>query len=98
MFRHLNLTCHAVFLAVIVLMPAGARAVSTIYVTTTAQEVNTDASCSLQEAIYAANLDSNQAPDIFNPGQFITTGCTAGSGADIIELPPDALFIYSDPI
>jgi hypothetical protein len=50
--------------------------------------INGDANCSLQEAIYAANLDASKAPDPSNPGQFFTTGCVAGDGADTINLLP----------
>jgi len=58
-----------------------------INVTTTNQEVNTDGNCSLQEAIFSANLDNNKAIDPANPGgPLITTGCNAGSGADLIVL------------
>src|SRR6185436_951694 len=60
------------------------RAGGTITVTTIDQEINGDADCSLQEAIYAANLDASLAPDHSHPGTFFTTGCTAGSGADTI--------------
>lgn len=60
---------------------------ATINVTTTNQEVNTDGNCSLQEAIFSANNNNNIAVDPANPaGPPITTGCTPGSGADIIEL------------
>jgi hypothetical protein len=85
-------------LAMPVLTAPVARAGTTIVVTTTDQSVNTDAECSLQEAIYAANLDASKAPDIFNPGQLLTTGCAAGNGADIIELPAGGGFNFADPI
>ena len=75
-----------------------ARAGTTIVVTTSDQSVNGDANCSLQEAIYAANLDASKAPDIFNPGQLLTTGCAAGSGTDTIELPPGGGFAFADPM
>jgi hypothetical protein len=73
---------------------------STIFVTTTDQEINGDADCSLQEAIYSANLDDARAPD---PGSLSSTpafitGCVPGSGADIIELPPMSVFTFADPI
>lgn len=48
----------------------------TITVTTTADEVNNDGDCSLREAILAANGDT------------AVDACTAGSGADVITLPP----------
>ena len=78
-----------------------AAAGNIIHVTTTDQEVNDDADCSLQEAIYAANLDDIFAPDPANPldpNDVLATGCTAGNGGDIIELPPMSVFTFSDPI
>ena len=78
-------------LALLALLPltvfvSPARASSEIYVTTTAQGLAADDKCSLQEAIYSANLDNNIAP---HPAGQFTTACTAGSGADtIVLLPP----------
>ena len=67
-----------------------------ITVTTTNQEVDSDGDCSLQEAIFAANFDSNKAIDPSNlNGPKITTGCTAGSGADTIVLAPNAVYQVS---
>jgi CSLREA domain-containing protein len=80
------------------LMPAGVLAATDIYVDTVDQEVNGDADCSLQEAIYAANRDDNKAPDPTSPGSLVTTGCAAGSGHDMIWLPPMGVFQYADPI
>ena len=83
------------------LLAAGAspaRAAADIYVTTTNQEINGDAECSLQEAIYSANRDDNTAPDPGNPGSDITTGCAAGSGDDTIYLPAKSVFTFADPI
>jgi uncharacterized repeat protein (TIGR01451 family) len=76
-----------------------ARAASVITVNETAQEINNDGDCSLQEAIYAANLDASIAPDPAHPGgiDFINTGCAAGSGADTIVLPGGTITI-SHPI
>jgi hypothetical protein len=77
-----------------------AHAAGLIYVTTTAQEINDNAECSLQEAIYSANLDAAKAPDPANlgdPNAFITTGCAAGSGADVIVLPEKATFVMTGP-
>ena len=65
---------------------------ATIVVTTTAQGVNADGQCSLQEAIYSANYDDNVAPDPTNQGQFVVTGCNKGSGDDIIELKAGATY------
>ena len=78
-----------------------ARAAATIAVTTTAPGVNDDGECSLQEAIYAANLDASQAPDPANlgdPDAFIATACAAGSGDDVIVLPSKGLFTMSGPV
>jgi hypothetical protein len=78
-----------------------ARAGATITVTTTAQQVNDDTECSLQEAIWAANLDASKAPDpahLDDAGAFITTACAAGSGADVIELPTNRLFTMTGPV
>jgi hypothetical protein len=69
-----------------------AQAQSTIQVTTTAAGINADTDCSLQEAILAANWDDSLVPLPDNRGGYVQTGCTAGSGADIIELPPGATY------
>ena len=61
-------------------------AAATIRVTTAAQSVNSDDQCSLQEAIYAANLDASLAPNPADPDTTIATACAAGDGADTIEL------------
>ena len=98
MHRHVNNACLTAILAILFSMAPVVHAGSTIFVTTINQEINNDSFCSLQEAIYAANLDDNKAPDIDNPGQFIATGCEAGNGADVIELPPGNVFSYADPI
>lgn len=78
--------------------PGVVRAETTILVNTVNQEINGDGFCSLQEAIYAANLDDNVAPDPSTPGQMVDTACPGGSGHDVIELPPASLFRFSDPI
>lgn len=49
---------------------------NTITVNTTADEVNNDGDCSLREAILSANGDT------------AVDNCSAGSGADVITLPP----------
>lgn len=79
-------------------VPPVARAGTTIFVTTVNQEINGDAFCSLQEAIYAANRDANTAPDPSNPSSSISTACPAGSGHDTIELPHVSVFSFADPI
>jgi CSLREA domain-containing protein len=48
----------------------------TINVTTSDDEANADGDCLLREAIIAANTDA------------AVSGCTAGSGADTINIPP----------
>ena len=75
-----------------------ASASTVILVNTVNQEINGDGFCSLQEAIYAANLDDNVAPDSANPGTFFDTACVGGSGVDTIELPPMGVFTFADPI
>lgn len=61
--------------ALLMAAPGGAHAAN-ITVTTTADQLNGDAACSLREAIQAANTD---AP---------VSGCAAGNGADTITVPP----------
>ena len=92
-------SCLAMVLSPMAIVPA-ARAASVITVDTTAQEVNNNAACSLQEAIYSANLDANLAPDPADPGGvgFVTTGCTPGDGADTIVLPAGAIFSIARPV
>ena len=66
----------------------------TIQVNTTQQGV-TAGQCSLQEAIYAAQLKSNKAVGSTNPNTFYNTGCVAGTGIDdTIELPAGAVFAF----
>ena len=80
---------------------AGTAHAAAITVTTTVPGVNDDAQCSLQEAIYAANLDASKAPDpahLADPNAFIITACAAGSGADTIWLPEKATFTMSEPV
>ena len=48
---------------------------TTITVTTTADELNTDGDCSLREAVAAANYD------------VAVDACPAGNGGDIVDLP-----------
>jgi CSLREA domain-containing protein len=71
----LAVTCLlALALVLVGARPAKADGAS-IQVTTTDDELNGDADCSLREAIEAANQDA------------IVSGCAAGSGADTIVLP-----------
>src|SRR5260221_11437702 len=64
--------------------PAGGA----ILVTTTEQKVSAAGDCSLQEAIFAANFAINQAisPAASDLATFIETTCSAGTGADTLEL------------
>lgn len=84
-------------LAVVAVLGQAAQA-ATIDVTTTNQEINDDAFCSLQEAIYAANRDDNQAPDPANPGTLLTTGCASGSGTDAIYLGAGSVLAVAGPV
>ena len=87
--RYLSALATAGMLAASLAVAPLARAGSVITVNETAQEINGDSDCSLQEAIYSANYDANIAPDPAHPGgiDFINTGCAAGNGADTIVLP-----------
>ncbi|MCB1009981.1 MAG: hypothetical protein KDB94_13940, partial [Acidobacteria bacterium] len=86
----------AVALAAALLLVPGLAVAATINVTTTQQQVNTDADCSLQEAIFAANFNLNVAIDPSNPATVINTGCTPGDpGTDTIVLAPGAVYEVS---
>jgi CSLREA domain-containing protein len=63
----------------------GARA-ATIVVDTFSDELNADGDCSLREAIEAANIDSP------------VDGCSAGSDADLIEIPPGTYPLTVPPV
>jgi hypothetical protein len=70
---------------------------ATINVTTVQQGVIADPNqCSLQEAIYASEFKSNLAISQTDPDVTYNTGCTAGTGDDIIVLAPGALYSFSD--
>jgi CSLREA domain-containing protein len=60
-----------------------AQAATTINVTTTADELNTDGDCSLREAVAAANYD------------VAVDACPAGSGNDTIQVPAGTYPIQS---
>ncbi|HKN61700.1 MAG TPA: choice-of-anchor Q domain-containing protein [Candidatus Acidoferrales bacterium] len=66
-------------------------AANIIYVTTLADKISTTGGCSLKEAIYSANFESNLAIASYDPNtdtpQVVTTQCVPGSGDDIIVLP-----------
>ncbi len=88
------------------LTPSSAEA-AVIFVTTTSDEINDDGACSLQEAIYSANLDNNLAIQRVNITTsaltdaeryhevFVTTGCVPGSGDDRIILPAQSVLSMS---
>jgi hypothetical protein len=87
----------AVLLMLLGVSAPGARA-AVINVTTTIQKVSTSGGCSLQEAIYSANLRTNSAIDYVNrdgTDHFITTQCAPGTGNDTIVLPARATFSLS---
>jgi len=67
-------------------MPARASSESTIFVNTTDDELVNDGDCSLREAIYAANTDSN------------LYGCVQGSGNDTIFLPQGVYTLTRDSV
>jgi hypothetical protein len=69
-----------------------AEAGTVIQVTTTQQKIGGPGGCSLQEAILAANHDSSSFTAPANDAVVIHSACAAGSGADIIELLPNAVF------
>jgi hypothetical protein len=70
-------------------------AAATINVTTLQQGVIANPNqCSLQEAIYASEFKSSTAIRSTNPDVTYNTGCTAGTGDDIIVLAPGALYAF----
>jgi hypothetical protein len=75
-------------------LAAGDAAGAIIQVTTTQQKISASGGCSLQEAIFSANLDNNVAIAGYSGSTPIevTTQCVPGSGDDIIVLPAGALF------
>jgi hypothetical protein len=77
-----------------------AKGVNYIYVTSTSEKVGSTGTggCSLQEAIYSANLHTNQAISGINPDGsdiFVTTHCVPGTGIDTIVLPFGATITMS---
>ena len=66
------------------------QAQSIIYVSSLDDTVGAGKGCTLKEAIYSANFDSNTAIAGYNADgspQYVTTQCVPGSGNDIIVLP-----------
>ena len=96
-------------LALGVASPAAADAV--IFVTTTEQKISSNdpedkgykPGCSLQEAIFSANLDDNRAVARYTTNTevpqpvWVTTHCVKGNGNDIIVLPLRATFLLTTP-
>jgi hypothetical protein len=96
---HMLATMVAVTLVVLGLRNAAEAA--DIFVTTTEQRVSGGSGCSLQEAIYSANLHDNLSIDGVNPDgsdNFVRTNCVPGTGNDTIVLPAGATFSYLAPI
>ena len=77
--RFLTQTAYRIVLAATPLLALGSaqltEAQTTIQVTTTQQGVTDSTHCSLQEAIYAAELGSNTALNLTDPDRFYATGC-----------------------
>lgn len=74
----LRLSLAIVLALLLALAPSGgtpAHGVGVINVNTSDDEINNDGDCSLREAIASANADTS------------VSGCTAGTGGDIINLP-----------
>lgn len=61
-----------------------------IFVTNLGEKFSSTGGCSLQEAVYSANGDTNLAAGV-------TLQCVAGSGDDVIVLPTGALIQLSEP-
>jgi List-Bact-rpt repeat protein len=81
-----------------------------IYVTTLKEGIGTGA-CSLAEAVYASNLQASMAINGYMgglvviglpyqpaPPNYVATGCVAGTGNDIIVLPPGQVLQFTQPI
>src|SRR5215475_8185873 len=80
----------------------GARSTSAnvIFVTTLQQKVGGPGGCSLQEAIYSANQDSNvfSAFDASGAPILVTSACASGSGDDVIVLPTGGVILLMNSI
>src|SRR5450432_3458608 len=68
-----------------------------IYVTSLEDKISETGGCSLQEAIFSANLDNNVAIDKYDlfdgTPHMITTQCAKGQGDDTIVLPTGATLL-----
>jgi uncharacterized repeat protein (TIGR01451 family) len=88
--RFLTQIGYRIALAAIPLLALGsvqpAVALTTIQVTTTQQGVTDANSCSLQEAIYAAEFASNTALNLTDPDRFYTTGCVLQGSTPPFEI------------
>jgi Divergent InlB B-repeat domain len=85
---------------VLLTLASGSAAQNVIYVTTIEDKVSSVGGCSLKEAIYSANLQTNAAVDSVNPDgsdHFVTTQCVPGTGNDIIVLPTNATLSMTTP-
>ena len=71
-----------------------------ILVTHTEQIIGGGGGCSLEEAIYSANFDSNLAIVSYLNGtpQVVTTHCVPGDGDDTIILPAGAVFLMRQAV
>jgi hypothetical protein len=81
--------------------PKLASAQGLIFVTDLSSKISGSGGCSLPEAIYSANFDSNiavQGYDLHSNPIYITTNCLPGNGADRIILPTQAVFTFSEVV
>jgi hypothetical protein len=89
-------------LAILVLHVLSVRpaAGAVIPVTTLTQKISASGGCSLQEAIYSANSDSNSAISGYSGTmpKIVVTQCVPGSGDDIIVLPTAAVMQMSTAV
>ncbi len=97
------LAAAVVLLFCVSLERAAAQTGAIIFVTSLEDKISSTGGCSLQEAIYSANLNSNTAPDLFKDDgseNLIPTQCVPGSpdGTDILVLPAGAVFLIDHPI
>jgi hypothetical protein len=96
MYRSLRFAiCAAILLASLIgVHPAKAQGI--IYVTSLKDKITETGGCSLQEAIFSANLDNNVAIDKYDldgTPHVITTQCAKGQGDDTIVLPSGATLL-----
>ena len=100
----------ALTLALLLSGSAQRSSAATIYVTTLQEGIGTGA-CSLAEAVYASNLQASMAingymgglvviglPYQSAPPNYVATGCVAGTGYDVIVLPPGQVLQFTQPI